>query len=36
MKAGLAVRYVKASGTLKLSCARCDKPIAEIAVAYDN
>lgn len=33
MKGGVEVAYVKATGTLKISCAKCHKPVAEVAVA---
>jgi len=30
---GVHVTYYKATGTLKIICARCERPVAEIAVA---
>lgn len=33
LRSGVEVAYVKATGTLKITCAKCHKPVAEIAVA---
>lgn len=32
-RAGVAAAYYKATGTLKITCSKCDKPITEIEVA---
>lgn len=33
VKAGVEVVYIKATGTLKIACSKCQRPVAEIAVA---
>ena len=35
-RAGLQVEYHKARGVLRCACQRCQRPVYEIAVAYDE